>query len=74
MTVAILSVPLTPDLAQKIDKLVSDGIATNKAEAARKAIEYFVEEQAVQAVLKAEKEVNEGKILRGNLKKLAKQL
>lgn len=74
MTVAVLSVPLTQDLAQKIDKMVNDGVAANKAEAARKAIEYFAEEQAVQAVLKAEKEVREGKILRGNLKELAKKL
>lgn len=69
-----LSVPLTPELSKTIDRLVASGIAPNKAEVARKAIEYFAQEQAIQDVLKAEQEVKEGKILRGNLDDLAKKL
>jgi len=65
-----LSVPLTPALEKMIDKLIQNGIGENKAEIARKAIEYFAEEQAVQAVLRAESEPS----LRGNLDDLAKKL
>jgi len=69
-----LSVPLTPELSKMIDKMVESGVGANKAEVARKAIEYFAEEKAIEAVLKAEKEVAEGKILRGDLDELAKKL
>jgi len=70
----LLSVPLTPELEKNINWLVDRGIAKNKADAARKAIEFFVEEQAVRDVLQAEKELKDGKVLRGNLDELAKKL
>lgn len=68
-----LSVPLTPELEKAIEKMVKAGIAPNKAEAVRMAIKFFSEEQAVQTVLKAEQEMKEGKILRGDLQQLAKK-
>jgi len=70
---SMLSVPLTPRLEEMIDKLVSDGVAANKAELARKAIEYFAEQQAIEDVLRAERELGEGKFLRGDLDELAKK-
>jgi len=73
-TMSLLSVPLTPELEKNINWLVDRGIAKNKADAARKAIEFFVEEQAVRDVLQAEKELKDGKVLRGNLDELAKKL
>lgn len=69
-----LSVPLTPELSKIMDKLVEDGVAANKADAARKAIEFYAEDQAVCAVLRAEREVKDGKILRGNLDELVKKI
>jgi Arc/MetJ-type ribon-helix-helix transcriptional regulator len=65
----MLSVPLTPRLEEMIDKLVSDGVAANKAELARKAIEYFAEQQAIEDVLRAEREPT----LRGDFKELIKK-
>ena len=66
---SLLSVPLTPKLEKMIDKMIEDGVAPNKAELARKAIEKFAEQQAIQDVLDAEKEPN----LRGDLRELAKK-
>jgi len=71
---SLLSVPLTPELEQTINRLVKDGVASNKAALVRKAIEFFAEEQAVNEVLQAEKELKEGRILRGDLKELAKKI
>lgn len=65
-----LSVPMTPGLSKKLDAIIESGVASNKADAARKAIEYFAEEQAIAAVLKAEKEPS----LKGDLDDLAKKL
>jgi Arc/MetJ-type ribon-helix-helix transcriptional regulator len=69
-----LSVPLTPELELEIDKLVKSGFASNKAAVVRRAIERLAEEEAVNAVLMAEQEVTQGKLLRGDLRKLMKKL
>ncbi len=69
-----LSVPLTPELEIKISQFINLGIAVNKAEFARKAIEKYIENQAVTEVLKAEQEANEGKLFKGDLDKLVKKL
>lgn len=65
-----LSVPLTPQIETSINKLLQSGFATNKAEVARKAILRIAEEEAIESVLKSEREVQEGKILPGDLKNL----
>ena len=66
---SMLSVPLTPKLEETINSLVESGVAANKADLARKAIEYFAEQQAIEDVLRAEKEPT----LRGDLDELAKR-
>ena len=71
---SILSVPLPPHLDEFISEQVRSGLASNKAEVVRKALKLLQEEEAVYAVLKSEQEVREGKVLRGNLKLLAKRI
>jgi Arc/MetJ-type ribon-helix-helix transcriptional regulator len=69
-----LSVPLTPRLEIEIDRMVKNGVASNKAAVVRRAIEKLAEDEAVNAVLLAEREVAEGKLLRGDLRELMKKL
>jgi len=69
-----LSVPLTNNLETFIESMVRRGIAANKAEVVRQALTNYAEEQAVATVLRSEQEIKEGKILRGDLKKIMKQL
>lgn len=64
-----LSVPLSADMLKKIEDMVRQGVATNKAELVRKAIDKFLEAQAIQAILDAQKEPR----LSGDLRKLAKK-
>ena len=47
---------------------------SNKAEVVRYALNLLAEEEAVQAVLKAEQELSDGKGLRGDIKELAKKI
>ncbi len=68
-----LSVPLTPRLEEFIISQVKSGRASNKADVVRRALTKFSEDEAVQAVLDASREVSEGKILRGDLRELAKR-
>lgn len=64
-----LSVPLSAAMLKQIESLVDQGIAANKADAVRKAIDKYLEDQAVEAVLKASKEPR----LSGDLDELAKK-
>jgi len=65
-----LSVPVPPKLEELVDSLVKKGYGANKADVVRKALILLAEEEAVQAVLRAEQEPT----LSGDLKKLAKKL
>ena len=64
-----ISVPLTPKLELSLENLIKSGFADNKAQVMRKALVRLAEEEAVQAVLRAEKEP----ILRGDLRELVKK-
>ena len=65
-----LSVPLPADLLEALEALVKTGKVQNKAAAMRDALKLYLENQAVEAVLKAQTEPT----LRGNLDVLAKAL
>lgn len=65
-----LSVPLPPHLEEFITDQIKKGLASNKAEVVRKALKLLEEEEAINAVLRAEREPT----LRGDLKKLIKKI
>lgn len=67
---SILSVPLPADMLRAIEQLIKQGFVPNKAELARKAIKQYLEDQAVQVVLRASQEPS----LKGDLDDLAKKL
>ena len=67
----LLTVPLNKNLSQKIEEMIKHGYAANKADLARRALEQYIEDQAVSNVLRAEQEIKEGKTLRGDLDDLA---
>lgn len=69
-----LSVPLTPQLEEFINSQVKSGRAANKADLVRRALTALSEEEAVQAVLAAQKEIHEGKGLMGDLRELMKHV
>ena len=69
-----LSVPLPVALELFIEDMVRQGKAPNKAEVVRQALARYAEDQAVEAVLRSEQEAREGKILRGDLNELLKQI
>lgn len=68
-----LSVPLPPHLEEFVSEQVKRGLAANKADVVRKALKLLREEEAIRVVLESEREIGEGKILRGDLRKLAKK-
>ena len=65
-----ISVPLTPEQEEFIEKYIKEGRADNKAQVMRRALVKFAEDEAVEAVLRAEREPT----LRGNLDDLVKEV
>jgi len=73
-TMSTISVPIPHTLEIFIDEMIRRGVAPNKAEVVRQALVRFAEDQAVADVMRAEQEIKDGKMLRGDLKKLAKSM
>lgn len=69
-----ISVPLSPELEKELNKLVESGYGSNKADVVRRAITRVAEDEAVETVLRAQKEISLGLGLRGDLRDLAKKL
>ena len=68
-----LSVPINSKQEEFINSLVKSKRAANKADAVRKAINLLAEEELLASVLRAEKELEEGKILYGDPRKILKK-
>lgn len=65
-----ISVPLTPPLETFIDEMIRIGFGSSKADVVRRALNKCREDQAVEAVLRAQQERRDGKEIRGNLRDL----
>ncbi len=69
-----LSVPISGDLEKFIERMIQDGRGANKADVVRRAIRQMSEDEAVEAVLRAQREITLGKGLSGDLRKLMKKI
>jgi putative addiction module CopG family antidote len=69
---AILSVSLPPDLESFIDQEIKSGEFESKGQVVKKALKKLQEDIVVERILRAGREVKEGKVLRGNLRDLVK--
>ena len=69
-----ISVPLPPHIEESLENLIKSGYGSNKADVVRKAILRASEEEAIQAILKAQQEILEGKGLKGDLKDLLEKV
>lgn len=65
-----ISVPLTPELESFIDDQIKQGKYETKASVVRRALRIMSDEEAINAVLEASREIT----LRGNLKDLLKKV
>jgi Arc/MetJ-type ribon-helix-helix transcriptional regulator len=69
-----ISVPLKKGHEEKLDELVKSGAGSSRADVMRKALDRLAEEEAVNVVLRSLQEVKEGKLLKGDLRELAKRI
>lgn len=65
-----ISVPLRKDNEEKLDELVRSGVGSSRADVMRKALERLAEDEAVEAVLRAEREP----VLKGELREIVRKL
>ena len=69
-----LSIPVPNELEKFIEKMIKEGKAANKADVVRRALREMSENEAVEAVLQAQREIKLGKGLEGNLRHLMKKM
>ena len=67
-----ITIPITNDLNDFINSQIKIGGASSKADFVRRAIQKMKEDIFVQQILQAKQEAKEGKLLKGDLDKLAK--
>ena len=68
-----ISVPLPANLEEFVNRMVKSGNAANKADVVRKALKRMSDEEAVNSILEAQREITAGKGLKGDLRELAKK-
>lgn len=69
-----LSVPVSGDLEKFIERMVRDGKGANKADVVRRALREYEENEVLETILKAEREISLGKGLKGDLRELMKKI
>ncbi len=67
-----ISIPITNELNEFIDDQIRQGKASSRADLVRRALKYFKDEEFIRDVLEASREIDEGKVLTGDLDELAK--
>ncbi len=70
---SILTLSIDAELEKFIESQVKNNHAENKSAVVRNALRFFREEQELQEILEASRDVKEGKIFKGDLLKLAKK-
>jgi len=65
-----ISVPLSAELMETLDSLVSQGVDETRAAVMRRGLKQLAREEAIQRVLRAQKEPS----LRGDLRELMKTI
>ena len=69
-----VSVPLSSVYEEQLKHLIKSGYGSNKADVIRRAIARLAEEEAVMSVLRAEQEIRDGKMIKGDLAKILKRI
>lgn len=70
-----ISVPLSKEREESLDNLIRQGVGSSRADVMRRALDRLAEEEAIAAVLEAERELHDGKkFLSGDLRKLLEKM
>ena len=68
-----LSVPVSQDLLDFINRMVESGEAETKAGVVRRALRKYAEEEVISAVMQSRRDIKEGKVFSGDLMDLVKE-
>lgn len=69
-----LSIPINGEMADFIDRMVKEGKGANKADVVRRALREYRENEAVETILQAQREITLGMGLKGDLRELMKKI
>ena len=68
-----ISVPVKAEEEKFIDDYIKSGQAENKAQVFRRALRLLAEEDVLSRLLRSQEDVKQGKVLKGDFRKLLKK-
>ena len=69
-----ITVPIDRELEDFIKSEIASGRSETKAHVVRYALKQLQEERMIEGVLQAQREIEEGKVLRGDLREIIKHM
>ena len=69
-----ISVPLTPELEQELDRLVEEEVGSSRADVMRKGLKRLLREEALKGIREAEEDIKAGRLYTGNIDEIIKHL
>ena len=69
-----ITVPIDRELEDFIKSEIASGRSETKAHVVRYALKQLREERMIEGVLQAQREIKEGKVLRGDLREIVKHM
>ena len=69
-----ITVPIDRELEDFIKSEIASGRSETKAHVVRYALKQLREERMIEGVLQAQREIKEGKVLRGDLREIIKRM
>ena len=70
---ATISVPVKAEEEKFIEQYIQSGQAENKAQVFRRALRLLAEEEALARILRSQEDVRQGRVFKGDFKKLLKK-
>ena len=69
-----VSVPLPPELARELDRLVEEEVGSSRAEVMRKGLKHLLREEGRRRIREAEEDIKAGRVYEGDIDEIVKHL
>ncbi len=69
-----ISVPLSPELAQELDRLVEEEVGSSRADVMRRGLKHLLREEGFRRIREAEEDIKAGRLYEGDIDEIIKHL
>ncbi|MEK7628799.1 MAG: ribbon-helix-helix domain-containing protein [Patescibacteria group bacterium] len=69
-----ISVPLSPELENELDRLVEEEVGSSRADVMRKGLKYLLREEGFRRIREAEEDIKAGRLYEGDIDEIVKHI